>query len=70
MAFNEKKNYLTLGSWDAWIQDTGPLVEKVPLLWFGLLGCVDSRHRPFGEKSSLIIVWALGMRGFKTQALW
>ena len=37
---------------------------------FGLLGCVDSRHRPFGEKSSLIIVWALGMRGFKTQALW
>ena len=37
---------------------------------FGLLGYVDLRHRPFGEKSSLIIVWALGMRGFKTQALW
>ena len=36
---------------------------------FGLLGCVDSRHRPFGEKRSLIIVWALGMRVFKTQCI-
>ena len=50
---------------DAWIRDAGPLVKKDPLFNFGLLGCVDSRHRPFGEKKipyDSLGSWAVGFQ--------